>query len=105
MRSMHSARSDHGLGAKVFITPPCNALEVAPPAGQGTRRSSALIRRGLAANMRIAPATQCRARPGVEIASEVDADLRRTEVARTAPAGQMIADGWRRAFIAKGWTI
>ena len=40
---------------------------------------------------------------GVEVVSEVDGDVRRTEVARTAPAGQAVADAWRHAFIAKGW--
>ena len=40
---------------------------------------------------------------GVELVSEVDGDVRRTEVARTAPAGQAVAETWRQAFIANGW--
>jgi len=40
---------------------------------------------------------------GVELVSEVDGDVRRTEVARTADAGQAVAETWRQAFIAKGW--
>jgi len=40
---------------------------------------------------------------GVELVSEVDGDVRRTEVDRTAPAGQALAETWRQAFMAKGW--
>jgi hypothetical protein len=39
----------------------------------------------------------------VELAAMVDADPRRSEVARTPAAAQKLADEWRMAFIGKGW--
>ena len=40
---------------------------------------------------------------GLELVSEVDGEVMRTEVARTTHDGQAVADRWRHAFIAKGW--
>jgi hypothetical protein len=41
---------------------------------------------------------------GIELVVTVNNDVRRTQVARTPQAGQALADEWRQAFEAKGWT-
>ena len=40
---------------------------------------------------------------GLELVSEVDGEIRRTEVVRSGQDRQALADRWRAAFLAKGW--
>lgn len=40
---------------------------------------------------------------GLEVVAEVDGEIVRTQVARTADEAEAVAVQWRAAFTAKGW--